>query len=269
MSINQSYADLSEIEQEIDMLSQGNEIDRDAEDMTYEFEFEEDERNPEFEFEEDERNSEFEFEDETESESDYSNPFAERFYELSLSEFEDSVLDGKINEILDEMEREYFWGGLKKLVKKGFNIVKKVGSNVLKASPIGQGLKAFTQLAKGNLKGLLGQLAKTALTSFVPGGAAIGPLLSALGFKETEFPEENREAWNNYTDIVKNSYEYLAANLDHNSNNPVNASNLAHRAFTNGLRSVQGRNYLQSKSRRGKIRKVRLGRGQKLLIIVE
>ena len=52
-------------------------------------------------------------------------------------------------------------------------------------------LKAITQLARGNLKGVLLPLAKTAFGTVVPGGPAALGVLQGLGFETAEDAGQN------------------------------------------------------------------------------
>ena len=107
---------------------------------------------------------------ESETISDSAVPFSENLYELSLESFESSgELDYRLNEIMDQMERQYFFGNaLKRLKKKAlgklFSIAKKYAKNL----PAFKGIEAITQLARGNLKGALTSAAKAALSSVCP-----------------------------------------------------------------------------------------------------
>ena len=53
--------------------------------------------------------------------------YAERFYELSEREYESELeVDEEVNGLLNEMERDFFFGGLKKRLKKaGKGLLKK------------------------------------------------------------------------------------------------------------------------------------------------
>jgi len=167
--------------------------------------------------------------------------FAERFYELSLRKFEaETELDDAVNSLINEMEREYFFKGLKKLwgkVKKGGKWLLKKGMKLAKGLPVFQVVKGVTQLARGNLKGLLSSLAKSGLASVIPGGSILTPALKALGFGESEYPEENQEAWNNFVALSKEAFENLALNLNENADEPVEASRLATEAFQSALKT--------------------------------
>jgi hypothetical protein len=147
---------------------------------------------------------ELEFEAGEDSEfEDTSSGYADRFYELSQREFEsESERESSVQDVMREMETEFFLG---KLVKGGIGLARKFkkagGFSLLKT--------AAKQLA-GPLSGQLGALASAAL-SMHPGGAAILPLLKTLGFgKSDAAPEQNQEAWNNFVSFSREAYDRLA-----------------------------------------------------------
>ena len=169
--------------------------------------------------------------------------FGDRLYELAQREYEsEAEVDREVNQVLDEMEREYFWGSLKKLGKsrllrrlarKGFDLAK---SRI----PALQALRGITQLARGNLKGSLGQLMKAGLGTAFPGAAPFLPAaLSAFGFEVGEDPAENRGAWHSIANVAREAYEYLAENLDEEIDDPIVAGELANRAVRVAMQRVR------------------------------
>lgn len=194
--------------------------------------------------------------------------YAERFYELSLREFEsEAEVDDAVNRLLSEMERDFFFKGLWKKIKKAGKELLKKGVKLAKDRPVFQAVKGITQLARGNLKGLLGSLAKAGLSaavSAVPGGAVVLPALRALGFETTKEPEQNKEAWNNYISLCKEAFDYLASNLNEKADDPVEASWLATQAFQSALKKVSGQKpYITDK---GKRYRVKLRKGDVIVI---
>ncbi|NND79406.1 MAG: hypothetical protein HKN53_05870 [Maribacter sp.] len=248
-----------ELEQELDGLE--NEFEFESE----EDEFDEDNQFDD-EYELDELDSypdpegEFEMDDWTEDPDN----FAERFYELSLQEFEfESDLDAEINGLMDEMEQEYFFGKLKKMVKgavkkgrkyykrgrglvnKGRRFVNKVKRNPLfkAASSFSSPFSAFKKISSmlpSSLRPMLANLAKTGLASFVPGGAAALPILQGLGFglreMEMDDPEADKEAWKNFTDVAERSYELLMEYTEGDITNPIQANKIASKALSRALK---------------------------------
>jgi hypothetical protein len=131
-------------------------------------------------------------------------------------------------------------------------------------------LKAITQLARGNLKGMLLPLAKTALGAAVPGGPAALSVLQGLGFETAEDAAQNQLGWQNYTRIAREAYEHLADNVTMRVDEPREASQLAASAFQGALRKAQARAQarpgLRTRPAGGRVIRVRLRPGQKLLV---
>jgi hypothetical protein len=88
-------------------------------------------------------------------------------------------------------------------------------------------LKTVTQLARGNLKGALLPLAKTALGTVVPGGPAALSVLQGLGFETAEDAAQNPFGWQNYRRMAREAYENLADTVTTRVNEPREASQLA------------------------------------------
>ena len=176
---------------------------------------------------------------------------AQKFFELSESNISDNEADSAINGLLNEVERQFFFGKLLKkgLGKKLFNI----GKGFVKGLPVFQGLKSISQLARGDLKGMLGSLAKTGLASVIPGGSAALPILNTLGLSEiSEDSENNLDRWKDFVRLSEISYEHLAQNLDLNSiKSPIAASKLASKSFQTAAATIQNRNRGSSYPSRG------------------
>jgi hypothetical protein len=184
-----------------------------------------------------------EFDEELESVEEESGGFADRLNELSQREYEsESEVDQELNAVLNEMEQDFFFGGLKKKLKSaGKGLLQKGLKFAAGQIPALQAFKGLTQLSRGNLKGFLGSLAKTAITSAIPGAAVALPALKALGFNPLGDSEANRNAWSNYVEVSREAYDHLAANLHENADNPLEASRLATNAFQTALKRVQSR----------------------------
>ena len=164
------------------------------------------------------------------------DPFAEKFYELSSRTFKtETELDNAVNGILNEIERDYFFKGLFKKTKKAGKFLLKKGLKTFKGFSAFQAANGITQLPRGSLKGTLGTLAKAGLKEVRAGGAVL-PVLGALGF---EAGEQNREAWQNFANVCKESFDYLATNLNENADDPIDASRLASEAFIAALKKVK------------------------------
>jgi hypothetical protein len=267
--------DMSELEREFEL-----EMDNDSElEMDDDFEFEAYRTDEDSEADEYEYDSEYEEEPEGEFEWLESNDsdYAERLFELSQREFEsESEIDEAVNEILDDMEREYFIGGLfkkaknaaKKLAQKGMTLAKKAGINL----PSLDALKSMLGPVSGLLKGNLGTLIKPALKAALsahPAGMAALPALKALGFESSEDMGENREAWNRYASVAREAFEHLAENINENADNPLEASRLANGAFQKALKGTQGSHQSSNYRRRsGKknVRRIYLSPGEVIVI---
>jgi hypothetical protein len=164
------------------------------------------------------------------------DPFAEKFYELSGRTFKtETELDNAVNGILNEIERDYFFKDLLKKTKNAGKFLLKKGLKTFKGFSAFQAAMGITQLPRGNLKGTLGTLAKAVLKEVRAGGAVL-PVLGALGF---EAGEQNREAWQNFTNVCKESFDYLARNLNEKADDPLEASRLASEAFSTALKKVK------------------------------
>ncbi len=191
-----------------------------------------------------------------------STDYADRFYELSQRSFESEFeMDDSVNRLLTEMEREYFFRGLWRRMRQGGRWLLRRAAGLARGTPIGRIVSGVTQLARGNLRGALGSLARAGLGSLVsaiPGGAAALPALNALGLGETDDPERNREGWNNYVSVVREAYDNLARNLNERANDPIEANRLATEAFRAGMRSAQN-NRPQTTSRGRRVISLRSG----------
>lgn len=259
--------DMSELEQEFELEMDDLETDDN-------FETGDDYEIDDLEFE---SGDDSEYETEYESANEYEmfeagdTDYAERFFELSQREFEsESEIDEAVNEILDDMQREYFsFGGfLKKAARKGFSLAKKAALNL----PQVKALKAILGPAASMLKGNWKTLLKTALAAH-PAGAAALPALKAIGFESREDMSENREAWDDYVEAARESFEYLVSNAKPNANQPMVANRLAANAFNAGLRrygnnrgrmSPSGRQVRDHRSK--KIRRIAIAPGETIVI---
>lgn len=207
-------------------------------------------------------------ESEFDGESDRLSYYAERFYEISDREYEsESESNTEIDRLLDQMETEYFFGKLKKIGSRFVKRAVRMGKNL----PAFQAVKAASQLARGNLRGMLGSLARSALpmaASAIPGGAAALPVLKGLGF-EAEDPESTRIGWRNFAEVSQEAYEYLASNITEKAIDPVVANQQASGAFKNALAKVQSRRKGQFVGAGRKVCKIRVKRGQRIRLIIE
>jgi hypothetical protein len=236
MPRQQDYSDLSELEREFEL-----EMEDGPESLEFELgedtEADEDREYDELEGLDEEEELEAD-QAETALEREYagasrSREYVERLLELSAREFESAAeVDQAMNEVLDDMEREYFLGKLlrkagkskflRSLAKKGMQL------GVRKFLP---GLQGALQLARGNVKGALLNFGKQALGTVVPGGAMTLDAVKALGLGAGESPATDREAWENYVSLARNAYEHLADNITESADRPAEASRLANNAI--------------------------------------
>ncbi len=204
--------------------------------------------------------------------------FVDRFIEIAAREFEaEYELDQAMNEVLDDVAQEYLFGGiLKKARRFGQGLMKNrvVGSLVRKGLSVASGqlpaLKAAMQLAKGNLQGALLNLGKQAIGTAIPGGSVALGALSALGGGA---PANEREVWQNYTQLARDAFEHLGDNITEAADQPIEASRLAANAFQHAVRRAQsdgagnGRMGRPGRMRMsGDARRVQLRPGEKLII---
>lgn len=276
---------MSELEREFELeMDDDLELEMDDDSEFEAYESDEDSESDDYEYEseyEDEPQEEFEWLETNDSD------YAERFFELSQREFEsESEIDEAVNEILDDMEREYFLGGLlksgqglfnkaknaaKKLAQKGMAAARKAGINLPSLDALKSMLGPVSSLLKGNLGALIKPAIKAALSAH-PAGMAALPALKALGFESSEDISENREAWNRYASVAREAFEHLAENINENADNPLEASRLATNAFQAGLKNTQGsrrfmdfRRYSASSGKK-KVRHIYIKPGETLVI---
>jgi hypothetical protein len=206
--------------------------------------------------------------------------FAERFYELSLREGESEFeIAREVDSILREMEHEYFLKGLLKKVKKvGGKFLKTAAGVVGSTLPIGNLAKIATSLMSGDMRGMLGALASTAMSvaSKHPALAAAMPALKALGFGGGGSPAGAWKNWKNFTDMAKDAYGTLATKVDSEVMKPQRAQHAARSSFNSALvraskrRHTYGRGTAGGSSINGQQRKrvITLRRGDRLIVRV-
>ncbi len=238
--LDQSSLSELESEYELEMDDMEFEYEEEARDEEYEGDFEYESGDEEYE-----NDFEYEGDDEYEMSDSENSDYSERFYELAQMEFEsESELDQEVNGILNEMEQDFFFKTARKFWKsRGRGLLGKLGKFALSKLPHAQALKSLTQLARGDLKGSLLGLAKTALSSH-PAIAAAMPALDALGFGKsgnsaTDSTEENKEAWDNYVEVAREAYENLAKNLNENITDPMVANEVAKKSLKTALNTVK------------------------------
>jgi hypothetical protein len=196
--------------------------------------------------------------------------FGERLHELSLREFESpQELDREIGDILHEMEQEFFFGKIGKLVKSaGKSLIKKGIAYAKKRVPLVGVIDGVTALARGNLTGALKGFAKTAMgaLSAHPAFAAVMPALNALGFAPGGSPGTNKAAWGKFAQLGKDAYGQLAAGLTENADQPAEAARVAGRAYELALRGVKANGQARTSGNGKRTRVIHLRPGERLVI---
>lgn len=185
------------------------------------------------------------FEEEPEAEIDAGQTYAERFAEIALREFEtDEELESGLRDILDEMEQQYFLGGL---IKKGVGFAKKMASKAaargvkfaasrLNKLPIAGVLKGATGLLGKNLTDSLLRIAQSA----IPGGAIGIPALQALGIIPGGAKEFENETWQRFAEFAQEVYETAADQANENVINPLQAMQAANKAINTVVQQNAG-----------------------------
>lgn len=238
--------DMSKLEQEFELemndlssVGEDNELES-LLDGDSEFEYDE---TPNYEYEQDELASEWEYP------VDNAGTYAERLFELSQREFENEYeLEFEVDKVLNDMEREYFWGALKRFAKRVVKnplvrgLAKKAYGFVSSKLPFGNAIKGVTQLLRGDLKGALGSTAKALINTYVPGASsALSGIADAVGINPESSDKNKQEAIEKFVEGVEKAYEYAAENLHPNVDNPLEANRLASQAFEVAVRTMQGR----------------------------
>lgn len=197
----------------------------------------------------------YDFEAEAEQETDIyeraekENPYTERLFELAQSDFEADGVEQELNEVLDSMEREYFWGALasgiatiagdprvrsaaKGLIRKGLKFARKHASQK-------ELLHAGTSLLRGKLKGLLLPAMKTAIQS-----------VSNAANMDEQGADSGQHIIADTAEAAQEAYEFAAANLHEDVDSEAAAHELAEQAFEVGIRQRRGMGMLAYQKRR-------------------
>lgn len=177
------------------------------------------ELNDEFE---DESELEFETDDDSEGEFEMEfqtdNSYESRLYEVLNNNFESELeFENNLNEVLHEMEKDFFFGSLKKWVKKRGG-VKGLLAKYAKKLPISGAVNAISAAARGDFRGALKNIASNGLLktgiSFLPGGGmAVKGLDFANKFANSEAPNVSMENVEKAVAVGKSAYDNLARNL--------------------------------------------------------
>lgn len=270
----QSMAQLSSLEQELELELEGAaDFDSEADDDK------EAADDAEWELDDD---AELEVDEDAELESaleeDRERTYGDRLADLASREFENPrELEVALSEVLDDMEREYFFGKIGKFISKAGKSLVKRGMKLAKNLPAAKVLEGVSKLARGNLKGLLGSLVQAGLAGAIPGGAMLGPLFQSLtqgggGFGKLAGALQSglggdgaeQEHFHRLAEIGQNAFEELASRLNERADDPLEAARLAQASFESAVRRSNG------KRREGgrHTRHVVLRPGQRLVVTV-
>lgn len=229
----------SETDNEFELESD-NEFESDNENDS-EFELDSESDN---EFENDSE-SDNEFESDNESGEDYSGT---RNYESRLSRLlsqgSDSELefDQELNDVLHEMEQEFFFKGLKKWAKKGLKAFKSIAGK----TPLGQMVSVASSLARGNIRDMLRRAASLALkhgAGFIPGASALSPFAArALNLEMEADQEASISKAKDLVKLAQHSYQNLASQIDPRMTNARTAKSMAQSAINKAFASVRQSN---------------------------
>jgi hypothetical protein len=256
---------LSEFEQEFELEFESESFDNEN-DFELDNEFESDNA---YEFESDseydsESDSEFEFE---------ADSYESRLYEILNNNYESELeFENNLNEVLHEMEKDYFWGGLKKWVKKRGGIGGLL-AKYAKKLPITSAAQALSSVARGDLRGALknvmsNDLFKTGL-SFIPGGAAAVKGLDMANklLGDSETPNVPMEKIKQAVAVGKAAYDGLAKGLA-NAQTPQDVKDMGKKALQQAIQGVKSGfgSGVKSGATGGKKRVIHYAKGSKICI---
>ena len=279
------YADFSELERELELEMEGAEADdretmfeagSDGLDYGRELEFDDRELDDDMEISFERDSPEFELEGDWDQSR--SQEFVERFMEIGTRQFETSYeADEAMGEVLDDIEREYFFGAIKRGLKK-LSKNKLIRSLAKKGLSLGvnkflPGLQGALQLARGNVKGALLNFGKQALGSVVPGGGAVLDAVKAIGLQPGGGETRERETWENYVNLSREAYEHLAENLTPRADQPAEAMRLANNAVQHAVARAQARTGRsngsgQARSGAGRVLRLRVAPGERIKLTI-
>lgn len=195
-----------------------------------------------------------------------SSGYARRFYELAQHEFEsERELESAIGQVIDDMEREYFFGGLMKKVSAAGRKLLKKGVHLAKHHPAFQAVKGITQMARGNLKGMLGNMAKVAIAGAASAFPGASLALPALGLQVPGGGIPNLGDLSKLVSVSREAFDHLARELDERSDQPVEAARVAAAAFQKAVSGAPSIGPRQANGGPGR-RRIKVRRGDILVI---
>ena len=256
---------LSEFEQEFELEYESESLNNESENNEFEFENNEyelsNESNGELEYSSEFENNESESEN-YEFENNSETNFESRFYELFTSNFESELeYENSFNEIMHEMEQEYFWGAIKRGISKIGKIVAPFAKNLISSFPMGGKifdlLKTLTSDPRSFLRNAIKQFGPMALNAIVPGsGAALGAIMN----REVANTNQARQAARDTVALAKQAYTNLASGMAQLP--PTSNAN----AFRNNLQTLAQNSFNQAKTTMRKKGKHKLV-GRKIIAI--
>lgn len=263
MATEKNY--LSEFEQEWNSEFETTDVQNDA----YELEVEDEEMDSDDElesgddFETSAQDDSYEMEsgEDHEQENGMGYNYEDRLYNVLNGDHESELeFEHDLNEVLHEMEKDYFWKGLKSKwnkFKKGkvFAALRKVAD----ATPIGSTIKQYTALARGDIKGFAKNLAGQALSAMGPGGGMAKQLLNL------ETPVANGNLRNSARYIhqaTRNAYGNLVNQLTSSVGNPGKAKDFGKMAVQQAVQSSRTRSG-------GRRHRITIGKNDVLIVRVQ
>lgn len=253
--------DQSEFEQEFEFDDESTEISNEFEMDNNEF----DSGNDEFEMEDDldaetEYSDEYEIEDESdylsELEADYLSEFEtdnefestpeghyeRRLYEIFSNSYENEFeFENDFNQVMHEVQRDYFWKRIKRWGKKLAPIAKMALKSVPGGGNLMDVMKQITRDPRGLLKTLVMKFGPQALNAIVPGsGLALG---AVLGNSETD--DAARQAARDTVALARESYSNFADEISRTNFDrslpraKAQLNNIARNSFKKAQRTVR------------------------------
>ncbi|MFD2569069.1 hypothetical protein ACFSUS_00395 [Spirosoma soli] len=213
---------LSEFEQEFEMDSESTENYNEFELVNDESEIESEwETDSEFEADfgvdsEADYLSEFETDSEYESDNEFENTpegrYEARLYEIFTNSYENEFeFENDFNEVMHEVERDFFWSKLKKFGKKLAPLAKTALGAIPGGGNLMTAIKQVTKDPRGLLKTLAMKFGPQALNAVVPGaGLALG---AVLGSQEMETDDAARQAARDTVALAKEAYTNFAEEI--------------------------------------------------------
>ena len=157
--------------------------------------------------------SEFETDDEFEPDNEFENTpegrYEARLYEIFTNNYENEFeFENDFNQVMHEVERDFFWGKLKKWGKKLAPLAKSALSVVPGGGNLMSIFKQLTKDPRGLLKTLAMKFGPQALNALVPGaGVALG---AVLGNNEVDTGDAARQAARDTVALAKEAYTNFA-----------------------------------------------------------